>query len=46
VKEEIAGFAALSAFYTIAPCRHALAHGDDATETITSATNKSRSALQ
>ena len=46
VKEGIAGFAALSTFYTIAPCRHALAHGDNTTETITSATNKSRSALQ
>ena len=46
VKEGIAGFAALSTFYTIAPCRHALAHGDNTTETITSSTNKSRSALQ
>ena len=46
VKEGIAGFAALSTFYTYAPCRHALAHGDNTTETITSATNKSRSALQ
>ena len=46
VKEGIAGLAALATFNPIAPCRHALAHGDNTTETITSATNKSRSALQ
>jgi site-specific DNA-cytosine methylase len=46
VKEGIAGYAALTSLYPIAPHRHALAHGDNTTETITSATNKSRSAMQ
>ena len=46
VKEGIAGYAALTSFYPIAPHRHALAHGDNTTETTTSSTNKSRSALQ
>ena len=46
VKEGLAGYAALTSFYPIAPHRHALAHGDNTTETTTSATNKSRSALQ
>ena len=46
VKEGIAGYAGLASFYPMAPHRHALAHGDNTTETITSAKNKSRSALQ
>ena len=46
VKEGLAGYAALASFYPIAPHRHALAHGDNTTETTTSTTNKSRSALQ
>ena len=46
VKEGLAGYAALTSFYPIAPHRHALAHGDNTTETTTSTTNKSRSALQ
>jgi len=46
VKEGLAGYAALTRFYPIAPHRHALAHGDNTTDTTTSATNKSRSALQ
>lgn len=46
IKEGISGYAALTTFYPIAPHRHALAHGDNTTETITSSTNKSRSALQ
>ena len=46
VKEGLAGYAALTSFYPIAPHRHALAHGNNTTETTTSATNKSRSALQ
>ena len=46
VKEGIAGYAALTSFYPIAPHRHALAHGDNTTETTTSSTNKSRSALR
>ena len=46
VKEGLAGYAALTSFYPLAPQRHALAHGDNTTETITSAKNKSRSALQ
>ena len=46
MKEGIAGYAGLASFYPMAPHRHALAHGDNTTETITSAKNKSRSALQ
>ena len=46
VKEGIAGYAALTSFYPTAPHRHAPAHGDNTTETTTSSTNKSRSALQ
>ena len=46
IKEGVAGYAALTSLYPIAPHRHALAHGDNTTETITSATNKSRSAMQ
>ena len=46
IKEGVAGYAALVSLYPIAPHRHALAHGDNTTETITSATNKSRSAMQ
>ena len=46
VNEGLAGYAALASFYPIAPHRHALAHGDNTTETATSTTNKSRSALQ
>ena len=47
MKEGIAGYATLLAsFYPIAPHRHALAHGDNTTETTASSTNTSRSALQ
>ena len=41
VKEGLAGYAALVTFYLNAPHRHALAHGNNTTETTTSAT-KSR----
>ena len=46
MKEGLAGYAALASFYPIAPHRHTLAHGDNTTETATSAANKSRSVLQ
>ena len=46
VKEGLAGYTALTSFYPLAPHRHALAHGDNTTETLTSTANKSRSILQ
>ena len=46
VKEGIAGHAALTGLYPVAPRPAALAHGDNTTEQYTSAANKARSVLQ
>ena len=46
VKEGIAGHAALTGFFPVAPRPAALAHGDNTTEQYTSAANKARSVLQ
>ena len=46
MKEGIAGHAALTGFFPVAPRPAALAHGDNTTEQYTSAANKARSVLQ
>ena len=46
MKEGIAGHAALTGFFPVAPRPAALAHGDNTTEQCTSAANKARSVLQ